>query len=119
MMVQVSIENNKLNLDVEGLDKLWSLKSHMEIPLNHVTGARADTEAIREWWRGIKLPGTNVPGVIKAGTFYEKGQRIFWDIHQPDNGIVIELADDQYKELVIEVDNPDKVVTEIQSAMAH
>jgi hypothetical protein len=117
MMVDVTIENNMLILEVEGLDKLWTLKSHLEIPLAHVTGVRADSENIRDWWHGIKLPGTNLPGVIKAGTFVQNGQRVFWDIQHPDNGIVIELTDDRYKELIIEVANPDEVVVQIQAAI--
>jgi hypothetical protein len=116
MMVEITIKNNMLILEVEGLDKLWTLKSHLEIPLAHVTGVRADTKNIREWWRGVKMSGSRIPGVIKAGTFYQDGQRVFWDIHHPENGIVIELADDRYKELIIEVANPDKAIAQIQAA---
>jgi hypothetical protein len=116
-MVQITIENDTLIMEVEGLDKMWSLKSRLEIPLKHVSGVRADPETAREWWSGIRLPGANLPGVIKAGTFYSHGQRIFWDIHHPDNGIVIELADDRYNELVVEVDDPAATVAQIQAAM--
>jgi len=115
-MVDITIKDNALILEVEGLDKLWSLKSRLEIPLAHVTGVRADAENIGEWWRGVKLPGARIPGVIKAGTFYQNGQRIFWDIKHPENGIVIELTDDRYKELIVEVTDPDQAVAQIQAA---
>lgn len=115
-MVDITIKNNLLILEVEGLDKLWTLKSRLEIPLAHVTGVRADTENIREWWRGVKMYGARIPGVIKAGTFYQNGHRVFWDIQHPENGIVIELTDDRYKELIIEVANPDKAIAQIQAA---
>ena len=115
-MVDITIKNNLLILEVEGLDKLWTLKSRLEIPLAHINGVRADTKNIREWWRGVKVSGARIPGVIKAGTFYQNGQRIFWDIQHPENGIVIELTDERYKELIIEVDNPDKAIAQIQAA---
>ena len=41
------------------------------------------------------MPGTNIPGVLTAGTFYQHGKRVFWDVHNPDNTVVIELKDEQ------------------------
>jgi len=29
-----------------------------------------------------------VPGVITAGTFYQDGKRVFWDVHHPEKAIV-------------------------------
>jgi hypothetical protein len=49
------------------------------------------------------MPGSNIPGVLTAGTFYQDGQRVFWDVHNPDNTIVIELRDERYNELIVEV----------------
>jgi hypothetical protein len=43
------------------------------------------------WWRGLRMPGTNIPGVLTAGTFYQDGKRVFWDVHNPENTVVIEL----------------------------
>ena len=61
-------------LHVRGADKLWALKSSLEIPLVHIAGVRADQEAARGWYHGIRMPGTNVPGVITAGTFYQRNE---------------------------------------------
>jgi hypothetical protein len=35
-----------------------------------------DPEAAHGWYHGIRLPGTNVSGVITAGTFYQDGKRL-------------------------------------------
>jgi len=80
-VVDLSIVEGKLTLHVRGADKLWAFKSSLEIPLVHIAGVRADPEAARGWYHGIRLPGTNVPGVITAGTFYQDGKRVFWDVH--------------------------------------
>jgi hypothetical protein len=63
------------------------------------------------------MPGTNVPGVITAGTFYQDGKRVFWDVHRPEKTIVIDLRDERYGELVVEVDDPDAAVKLVQSAL--
>lgn len=116
-MVDVSISGGNLILNVRGADKLWALKSSLEIPLQHVAGVRADASVARGWWHGIKLPGTNLPGVITAGTFYQHGQRVFWDVHNPDNTIVIELHDERYNELIVEVADPESAVNQIKALL--
>src|SRR5262249_11601780 len=63
-------------LHVRGADKLWAFKSTLEMPLVHIASVRADSEVARGWCHGISMPGTDVPGVITAGTFYQDGKRV-------------------------------------------
>lgn len=116
-MVELALKNDNLVVEVHGADKLWALKSRLEIPLVHIAGARADQAVAHGWWKGIKMPGTNIPGVITAGTFYQHGKRIFWDVHNRDNTIVITLHDERYNELVVEVADPPAAVGLIQDAL--
>jgi hypothetical protein len=116
-LVDLSIAEGQLTLHVRGADKLWALKSSLEIPLVHVAGVRADPEIARGWYHGMRMPGTNVPGVITAGTFSQDGKRVFWDVHHPEKTIVIELHDERYNELVVELDDPDGAVRLIQNAL--
>jgi hypothetical protein len=116
-MVDLSIAEGKLTLHVRRADKLWAFKSSLEIPLVHIAGVRADPESARGWYHGIRMPGTNVPGVITAGTFYQDGKRVFWDVHRPEKTIVIDLRDERYNELVVEVDDPEAAVRLIQNAL--
>jgi len=109
--------DGKLTLHVRGADKLWAFKSSLEIPLVHIAGVRADPEVAHGWYHGIRMPGTNVPGVITAGTFYQDGKRVFWDVHHPEKTIVIDLHDERYSELVVEVDDPEAAVKVIQTAL--
>jgi hypothetical protein len=76
-LVDLSIAEGKLVLHVQGADKLWAFKSSLEIPLVHIADVRTDPEIARGWYHGIRMPGTNVPGVITAGTFYHDGKRVF------------------------------------------
>jgi hypothetical protein len=113
-MTQVSTSDGKLVIDVQGLHKLWALKSRLEIPLEHVSGARHATE---ERVRGIRLPGTYVPGLITAGTFYQSGKKVFWDVHNFDKAIAIDLHDESYTSLIIEVSDPKASIREIQDSI--
>jgi hypothetical protein len=114
-MAQIRIDGDTLVVEIEGLDKLWALTSRLEIPLGSVRGATADPGAIKEP-KGLRAPGTHVPGVITAGTFHVEGQRVFWDVHDPARAIVIELAGQRYDRLVIQVDDPRAAVAVIENA---
>jgi hypothetical protein len=116
-MVDLAISNGNLLLHVRGADKLWSFKSSLEIPLQHVAGIRADSSVARGWCHGIRLPGTNIPGVITAGTFYQDGKRVFWDVHDPDHTVVIGLHDERYDELIVEVADTNAAVELVQAAL--
>jgi hypothetical protein len=61
-MVRVSIEADRVRFEVEGWDKLWALKSSLEIPLAHIRSVGIDPEPARGWWHGLRLPGTEIPG---------------------------------------------------------
>ncbi len=117
-MTEVEITEDTLTVHVLGWDRLWALKSRIEVPLSHVASAEVDPEITRrEWWKGIKAPGTELPGVIKAGTFYQWRERVFWDVRDPDKAIVIQLRDERYARLVIEVEDPPATVAAIKQAL--
>ena len=115
--MDLSIAEGKLTLNIRGADKLWAFKSSLEIPLVHIAGVRADPETARGWYHGIRMPGTNLPGVITAGTFYQDGRRVFWDVHDPEKTVAIDLHDERYSQLIVEVADPDAAIKLIQSAL--
>jgi hypothetical protein len=116
IMVDLSVTDGKLVIRVEGADKLWALKSSLEIPLEHVAEVRADPAIARGWWHGLRMPGTNIPGVITAGTFYQHGEFVFWDVHDPEKTVVISLRDERYGALVVEVEDAEAAVRLVHEA---
>lgn len=115
-MVQISIEGDRVRFDVIGWDKLWALKSQLEFPLAHVRDVRIDAEPARGWWHGLRMPGTQIPGLLTAGTFYQSDGVVFYDVHDPERTIVLELDHEHYKRLVVEVEDPAAVVAMLQRA---
>ena len=117
-MVTVSVEGDRVRFEVEGWDKFWAMKSQLEIPLEHIDSVRVDPEPARGWWHGVRLPGSQIPGIITAGTFYQHDGAVFYDVHDPEGTIVLELNHEHYKRLVIEVENPDETVSRLKRAVA-
>jgi hypothetical protein len=115
-MTAISISDKKLRIEIKGWDKLWALRRRLEIPVEHVTSVRADPE-IAKGPKGIRLLGTYVPNVITAGVFRKQGERTFWDVHQPEKAVVIELRDEPYARIVVEVPDPPGTLTLLKSAI--
>jgi hypothetical protein len=116
-VAEVELAEDTLIVHVQGMDRLWSLKSRLEIPLSHVVDAEASPEVAQGWWQGIRTGGTHLPGVITAGTFHQEGERVFWDVHDPENTVMIRLRDERYNRLVIEVEDPPATVAAIREAL--
>jgi hypothetical protein len=117
-MVELDIKDRTLHLEVKGWDKLWAFKSRLEIPLEHVRGADTHAEEARLIFKGLKAPGTHLPGIISAGSFYNQGKWVFYDVHDADKAIVIHLLDERYDRLVIEVADPRGAVARIEEALS-
>ena len=119
-MVTIHQEADTIIFTVEGWHKLWAFRSELRIPRAHLKSARHDPAAARAW--GLRAPGTLVPGLIKAGTFYLDGffdnKPSFFDVRRQQNTVVVELADERYARLVIEVADPARVVAELTALAA-
>jgi hypothetical protein len=104
-MVKITKTEKETTFEIIGLHKLWAFKSEIKIPNDHIINAYQDETKIKDWYMA-KLIGTNMPYVLNAGTFYQDGGKIFMDVAKKEKAIIIELKDENYKQLIIEVEDP-------------
>jgi hypothetical protein len=116
-MVTIELHDEQLVLEVLGLDKLWSLRSTLRIPLAHVRKAEDASGASLGWFEALKLGGSALPGLLTAGTFYHHGGLVFWDVHRGESAIRITLEHETYRELVVEVEDPADAIAKINAAV--
>ncbi len=114
-MTELEFAERDLTIRVQGADKFWALKSELKIPLDHIVDVTYDPEIAKAWYHGLKMPGSQIPGVLTAGTFYKAGEKVFWDVHHADKTIVIHLKDESYHKLVIEVNDPQYEIARIEA----
>jgi hypothetical protein len=116
-MVNIEIAGDQVTFHVAGLHKLWALKSRVRVPLADIQQVQG-AEALPRGWTGWRMPGTQFPGVITAGSFRKDGAWTFWDVVQPANAVVVTLERHRYTQLVVEVDRPDDERRRLQRAVA-
>lgn len=113
-MVTVDIRGVELSVKISGWDAVWALKRSLRMPLANVAGARVEAVAGKPGW---KLIGTGIPRGLAAGLFRKQGQTSFWVAHQQAPALVIDLRNERYARLVLQVDNPQEVADRINAAI--
>jgi hypothetical protein len=117
-MTNIEITGTELVVHVEGFDRFFALRSELRVPLAHVAGAEPASAEARSWFHGFRAAGTNIPGVITAGTFFERDGHVFWDVHDADAAIAIRLHDDRFVRLVVEVADSEAAIAAVNAAVA-
>ena len=107
-MVSVPYEDGTFSFEIKRWHKIWALESKIRVTREQIIKAYQNKEELT-FWKGFRMPGTEIPSYIAAGTFYKKG-RNFWDVMNKNNTIIIELNNHYYKRLIIEVENPEEML---------
>ena len=117
MSLELSVSDSKLSVHLSGVSGALAMKSHLELPLSEVQDAKVMplTEA-REEGKGIKVPGVRIPGVFRSGSYRTDDSWQFWYVARADDVLVIDLADDKYERIVLEVDDPQAEADKINAA---
>ena len=97
--------NNQLYIELEWYEQLWAftINKTFEIPLAHIE--RVTDEEPLSNWAELRAPGTFLPGVIKAGTYYTKQGKEFWYVTNDKNYLTLELKDEPYKRIIFTLDD--------------
>ena len=116
-MVELAVTRGMLRVEVLGWHKLFAFKSSFAISLARVVAARRDPEGAARWWKGWRVCGTAMPGVIAAGWYYKDGRHVFWDVSDAQNATAIDLAGEGHSRLMVEVADPEAAVALIEQSI--
>ncbi len=116
-MTQLDVTADQLVVTLHGWDRFWALKRRIAVPLGHVRGATADPGMSREP-AGLRAPGTHLPRVITAGTYYRHGDRVFWNLRPSQQPVVVELTEERYTRLVLGVDDARATAERVEQALS-
>jgi hypothetical protein len=110
-MNKLTISGHAVRIEMTGWDRIWSFKSSLVIPRGSIGGVYKYDGELRPPW--CRCPGTALPRVIIAGTYYGRGRKEFWNTRFRKGTLVIDLKDADYTRVVVDVDDPDKILAEL------
>jgi len=132
MVVQIEIPpgssgpEEDITIKVKGFDKIITLESKIKIPITHIESIRYAEKTIIEDRRRLGMSrsvGFRFGKRFIVGTFveWEREKVVFWNVHNKKaavygNVIVIVLKNERYNELVLEVDDSERVTSELRRA---
>lgn len=116
--MKLNISDQKLFMELEWYEQLWAftLDKIWEIPLNHITNVTTDEPASS--WKELRAPGTCLPGVIKAGTYYSSRGKEFWYVTGDRHYLVLGLQEESYQKIILTLDQNEYWAERIQQAQA-
>ena len=112
--MKISIVKNELRISFSITKKILSMKGSFTIPLNHIV--RVTTQMPKPTWKEIKAPGTSIPGLIKAGTYYTDKGKEFWYVTKGKKILNLELKNESYKRIILGLDSNVKWAKKISEA---
>ena len=115
-MARIELSERDVTVHLSPLDEVLALHGSLRIPFTHIAAASADPVP-PDWYRGFRI-GTNIPGVKVAGTFITDEGSIFYDFHDGERCLTLDLSHERYRRVIVEVDrdqDPAALASEIRS----
>ena len=114
--MKLNLTDGKLQIRLNPLEKVLSMRGSIEIPLHSIVSASAE----KPGWKlaQVRSPGTHVPYVIKAGTYYGSSSREFWYATLCRPFLTLQLKDWDYNRVVITIGDSRSWAERITRAIA-
>jgi len=109
------ISGSNLRLALSTVEKLEGFHGDVVVALGAVSAVRVVETAWSEL-RGIRAPGTGLPGVIAVGTRRGGFGKDFAAVHGRGPAVVVELEGDAFQRLVATVDDAEGTASMIRIA---
>jgi hypothetical protein len=113
-MAELRVEGSELVVAMSELEKLGAFRGDVRLPLSAVRAVRV-AESPRSELRGIRAPGTGIPGIIALGARRGEGHD-FAAVYHDRPAVVVELDGATFDRLVISADDPDETASSIRKA---
>lgn len=112
----VEVRGDELVFEIHGFDEFLALKRTLTVPLAHVVSCSTEPPDA-SWWRGMKVAGTRIPGIVKDGRFLTRGGLMFFEEHDPAKCITVMLDHERYKGIIFEVADKEATAKEIRASI--
>jgi hypothetical protein len=112
-MGRLVVEGEELVLDLTGLEKVEGFHGDIRIPASCVREVRSTDDPWSEL-RGIRAPGTGLPGVVAVGTRRGGGYKDFAAVHGKGPAVVVELEGAAFDRLVVTEEEAAEAAAELR-----
>ncbi|HST16566.1 MAG TPA: hypothetical protein VLK36_02785 [Gaiellaceae bacterium] len=112
-MATLRREGGELVVKLNDLEKLGALHGDVRVPWPAVTGVRVSESPFREL-RGMRAPGTGLPGVIALGTWRGTGGKEFAALYRGGPAVIVTLESGEWRRLLVSDQNASALAEELR-----
>ena len=116
-MADVVVEGDRLRVRLTKLEQFAALHGDIAVPLASVEEVHVLQRAL-DGLRGVRAPGTGIPGWLSIGTRRGRFGRDFVAVTGRGPGLSIVLRDAPYQQIVLSVAHPESVRARIAGALS-
>jgi len=68
-------------------------------------------------FKQMRVAGASLPGVVKDGRFLSSDGMMFFEMHDPDKCVTVNLDHERYRKIVFEVEDKEATAKQINDAL--
>jgi hypothetical protein len=114
-MAELIVRDGAVVLALTRLEHVEGFRRDLSAPVGSVTTVRVVADPWAEL-RGIRAPGTGVPGVVAVGTRRGSFGKDFAAVHGKVPGVVVEFDGQEFERWVLTVEDPEAAVATVTGA---
>ena len=111
-MASLSVEAGELVLSLSPVERVEGLHGSIRVPASAVRAIRSVVDPWSEL-RGVRAPGTGVPGVLSVGTRRGGGVKDFVVVHGHSPAVLVEMEGAEFDRFVITAEDASAVASEL------
>jgi hypothetical protein len=111
-VAQIRVRDGEVEVRMSPLEEAGALHGPVRVPLSAVTAARVVEDAWPEL-RGMRAPGTGVPGHIMLGTCRGSFGKDFCAVYQHRPTVIVDLEGAEFARLLVTQDEPQEALREL------
>ncbi|HVC40706.1 MAG TPA: hypothetical protein VND54_01880 [Candidatus Saccharimonadales bacterium] len=113
-MASLIVDGADLVVKMSEVEKFEAVHPDVRVPMSALRAVRVVDDAWPEL-RGIRAPGTGIPGVIAVGTRRGSFGKDFAVVHGKAPAVVVDLMHADYARLVVTTPDTESVAAEIRN----
>ena len=99
--MDLTLQGGNIEIQLEPMERVWSVHLAQRIEVSLDTLERVRVGYPETTWKEIRAPGTYLPGMFKAGTYYTERGREFWYARKGQSCLCLDMAEGYYKRIVL------------------
>jgi len=107
---------DEIVVTLNDLEKAGALRGDVHVPFSAVRSVRVSTSPFVDL-KGMRAPGTGIPGVIALGTWRGNGYKDFAALYRGGPAVVVELEGAAWRRLLVSAQDAPAIVERLREPL--